>query len=114
MKESRHFTTARQSSCDDLHEDEVVILDSELATDGLVSDMENCLFICSSVCFFNRHFKTKSIFFPLTIQQRKDKGWPHTTCNFLLMVSMHDYYCILVWASPLQHKDKVPTESAAH
>ncbi len=34
---------------------------------------------------------------------------------FLLMVAMHDYYyCILTWASPLQHKDKVPAEGAAH
>ena len=34
MKESR------QASCEDLHEDERVILDSELATDSLVSDLE--------------------------------------------------------------------------
>ncbi len=34
----------------------------------------------------------------------------HRLRNFLLMVAMHDYYyCI-----PLQHKDKVPAEGAAH
>ncbi len=39
----------------------------------------------------------------------------HRLCNFLLMVAMHDYYyCILTGASPLQHKDKVPAEGAAH
>ncbi len=39
----------------------------------------------------------------------------HRLRNFLLMVAMHDYcYCILTGASPLQHKDKVPTEGAAH
>ncbi len=39
----------------------------------------------------------------------------HRLRNFLLMVAMHDYYyCILTGASPLQHKDKVPAEGAAH
>ncbi len=34
----------------------------------------------------------------------------HRLHKFLLMVAMHDYYyCILTGASPLQHKDKVPT-----
>ncbi len=36
----------------------------------------------------------------------------HRLCNFLLMVAMHDYYyCILIGASPLQHKDKVPAKA---
>ncbi len=39
----------------------------------------------------------------------------HRLRNFLLMVAMHNYYyCILTGASPLQHKDKVPAEGAAH
>ncbi len=39
----------------------------------------------------------------------------HRPRNFLLMVAMHYYYYyILTGASPLQHKDKVPAEGAAH
>ncbi len=39
----------------------------------------------------------------------------HRLLNFLLMVAMHDYYyCILTGTSPLQHKDKIPAEGAAH
>ncbi len=44
----------RQRSCKDLHEDEAVILNSELTTHSLVSEMENCLCICT-FSLFHRH-----------------------------------------------------------
>ncbi len=43
------------------------------------------------------------------------KGGRTLPTQYLLMVAMHDYYyCILIGASPLRHKDKVPAEGAAH
>ena len=36
------YSFRRQSNCEDLHEDEEVILNLELTTHSLVSDMENC------------------------------------------------------------------------
>ncbi len=35
------YSFRRLSSCEDLHDDEVVTLDTELATDSSVSDLEN-------------------------------------------------------------------------
>ena len=54
MKESR------QASCEDLHDDERITLNSELATDSLVSDMEIIhLFavIFSLIDIFKTNFK---------------------------------------------------------
>ncbi len=50
VKQSRCLTTAFEDKAvvKDLHEDEVVILDSELVSGSLVSDMEKYLSICSS------------------------------------------------------------------
>ncbi len=53
------YSFRSQSSCEALHEDEAVTLDLGLATDSLVSDMENCLRLCSSVFSFIDNFKTK-------------------------------------------------------
>ncbi len=51
----------------------------------------------------------------LCVDYRELRVPAHRLRNFLLMVAMHDYYyCILTGASPLQHKDKVPAEGAAH
>ena len=51
------MTTALEDrSCEDLHEDEVVILDSKLATDSLLSDMANFLFTDLQFFFSYRHF----------------------------------------------------------
>ncbi len=39
----------------------------------------------------------------------------HHLRNFLLMVAMQDYSCCIIkGASPLQHKDKIPAQGAAH
>ncbi len=53
------YSFRTQSSCEGLHEDEVVILNSELATDSLVSNMENYSYICNSLFFNYRHFLGK-------------------------------------------------------
>ncbi len=51
---------SRQASCEDLHDDERITLNSELATDSLVSDMEIIhLFavIFSLIDIFKTNFK---------------------------------------------------------
>ncbi len=59
-----------------------------------------CVFVCMYVCIY--------VCMCLRVAA-------HRLHHFLLMVAMHNYYyCILAGASPLQHKDKVPAEGAAH
>ncbi len=57
VKESRCLTTAFEDKAvvKDLHEDEVVILDSELVSGSLVSDMKN-IYLFVVLFFFYRHF----------------------------------------------------------
>ncbi len=51
------YSFRRQRSCEDLHEDEVVILNSELATHSLVSYMENCYVFALSFSFLDKVLK---------------------------------------------------------
>ena len=56
-----------------MHEDEVVILNSELATHSFVSDMENCFVFALSFFFIN-------IFRQSFLKKKKKKSFPFIYC----------------------------------